>query len=237
MNKVIDALTRSSCDGPMGVLLFDVPPIEVQYLVLMDKQGVDDVMVGDGTVSGLMLRVYQCAFAAASVAVMVSASDFSSYTAFCYLIASMVLQLLWSFGLACLDVYALRKKRDLQNPILVSLFVVGYSFVIIGRCMFISRDYSPVCKRLGLLQGSKFSRMQSIRNINNFGVHHMDFGCYVIPCHVLDLSLFLKDSKFPCSERPLITVKKSGIKLGFLIDFVYMFFRILQSNDYKWFTA
>lgn len=37
----------------------------------------------------------------------------------------MALQLLWSFGLACLDVYALRSKKDLQNPILVSLFVVG----------------------------------------------------------------------------------------------------------------
>ena len=42
-----------------------------------------------------------------------------------YLIASMGLQVLWSFGLACLDVYTLRRKRDLQNPILVSLFVVG----------------------------------------------------------------------------------------------------------------
>jgi len=37
----------------------------------------------------------------------------------------MGLQVLWSFGLACLDIYALRRKRDLQNPILVSLFVVG----------------------------------------------------------------------------------------------------------------
>ncbi|KAE8666205.1 CASP-like protein 5B3 [Hibiscus syriacus] len=84
------------------------------------------VFIGSpGTMSGLILRAYQCAFAAASIAVMVSASDFSSYTAFCYLIASMGLQLLWSFGLACLDVYALRKKRDLQNPVLVSLFVVG----------------------------------------------------------------------------------------------------------------
>lgn len=44
---------------------------------------------------------------------------------FSYLTASMGLQVLWSFGLACLDIYALRKKRDLQNPILVSLFVVG----------------------------------------------------------------------------------------------------------------
>ncbi|XP_017984958.1 PREDICTED: CASP-like protein 5B2 isoform X2 [Theobroma cacao] len=44
---------------------------------------------------------------------------------FCYLIASMGLQVLWSFGLACLDLHALRSKRNLQNPILVSLFVVG----------------------------------------------------------------------------------------------------------------
>lgn len=42
-----------------------------------------------------------------------------------YLIASMGLQLLWSFGLGCLDMYALRIKRDLHNPVLVSLFVVG----------------------------------------------------------------------------------------------------------------
>lgn len=44
---------------------------------------------------------------------------------FSYLIASMGLQALWSLGLACLDVYALRIKRDLHNPVLVSLFVVG----------------------------------------------------------------------------------------------------------------
>ncbi|EEF32523.1 CASP-like protein 5B2 [Ricinus communis] len=78
-----------------------------------------------GTVSGLVLRIGQCALAAASISIMASARGFSSYTAFCYLIASMGLQVLWSFGLACLDVYALRRKRDLQNPVLVSLFVVG----------------------------------------------------------------------------------------------------------------
>ncbi|AEE79150.1 CASP-like protein 5B2 [Arabidopsis thaliana] len=80
---------------------------------------------GPGTVCGLLLRIGQCASAAASIGVMVSAKEFSVHTAFCYLIASMGLQLLWSFGLACLDVYALRGKKDLQNPILVSLFVVG----------------------------------------------------------------------------------------------------------------
>ncbi|XP_027906399.1 CASP-like protein 5B2 [Vigna unguiculata] len=80
---------------------------------------------GPGTISGFLLRFGQCAFGAASIALMVTGFGFSSYTAFCYLIASMGLQFLWSFGLACLDIYALRRKRDLQNPILVSLFVVG----------------------------------------------------------------------------------------------------------------
>ncbi|KAI4331673.1 hypothetical protein MLD38_029836 [Melastoma candidum] len=37
----------------------------------------------------------------------------------------MGLQLLWSFGLACLDIYALRRKRVLHNPVLLSLFIVG----------------------------------------------------------------------------------------------------------------
>ncbi|KAF3449081.1 hypothetical protein FNV43_RR09805 [Rhamnella rubrinervis] len=78
-----------------------------------------------GSVSGLVLRLGQFSCAAASIGVMVSSTGFATFTAFCYLIASMGLQVLWSLGLACLDVYALRRKRDLQNPILVSLFVVG----------------------------------------------------------------------------------------------------------------
>ncbi|CAN1275465.1 CASP-like protein 5B2 [Linum perenne] len=41
------------------------------------------VMIGSpGTVSGLLLRVGQCVFAAASIGVMVCADGFSSYTAF-----------------------------------------------------------------------------------------------------------------------------------------------------------
>ncbi|KAL1330804.1 hypothetical protein HN51_048050 [Arachis hypogaea] len=80
---------------------------------------------GPGTRSGFFLRLGQCAFGCASIGLMVTAAEFSNFTAFCYLIASMGLQVLWSFGLACLDIYALRRKRDLQNPILVSLFVVG----------------------------------------------------------------------------------------------------------------
>ncbi|KAK6120331.1 hypothetical protein DH2020_046022 [Rehmannia glutinosa] len=84
-----------------------------------------DLLGSPGTVSGLLLRIGQCLFAAGSIGVMVSALGFSNFTAYCYLIASMGLQVLWSFGLACLDIYALRIKRDLHNSVLVSLFVVG----------------------------------------------------------------------------------------------------------------
>lgn len=78
-----------------------------------------------GKLSGLALRMGQFSFAAASIGTMISAPGFFNSTAFCYLIASMGLQVLWSFGLACLDLHALRSKRSLFNPVLVSLFVVG----------------------------------------------------------------------------------------------------------------
>ncbi|KAL8167901.1 hypothetical protein V2J09_009400 [Rumex salicifolius] len=94
-----------------------------------------EVIGSPGTKSGLVLRLGQFMFAAASLGVMVDSTGFASYTAFwfyificttlIYLVASMGLQVLWSLGLACLDVHALRKKKDLHNPILVSLFVVG----------------------------------------------------------------------------------------------------------------
>ncbi|XP_040972924.1 CASP-like protein 5B1 [Gossypium hirsutum] len=49
---------------------------------LLDIRNKMKVSIGSpGMVSGLMLKIYQCAFPAASIAVMVSASDFSSYTA------------------------------------------------------------------------------------------------------------------------------------------------------------
>ncbi|KMT16649.1 hypothetical protein BVRB_3g049350 [Beta vulgaris subsp. vulgaris] len=78
-----------------------------------------------GTLTGLALRIAQFMFAAGSIASMATTSSFFNFTAFCYLIASMGLQVIWSFGLALMDAYALAKKRVLHNPILVSLFVIG----------------------------------------------------------------------------------------------------------------
>ncbi|KAL5784698.1 hypothetical protein ACOSQ2_007090 [Xanthoceras sorbifolium] len=78
-----------------------------------------------GTLTGLCLRIMQCLFAALTIACVATTRNFFSFTAFCYLIASMGLQVVWSFGLALLDAYALIEKKVLHNHVLVSLFVVG----------------------------------------------------------------------------------------------------------------
>ncbi|XP_073021547.1 CASP-like protein 5B2 isoform X1 [Primulina eburnea] len=84
-----------------------------------------EVFGSPGKRSGLVIRIGQCLCAAGSVGIMASASGFSTTTAFCYLIGSMGLQVLWSFGLACLDIHALRFNKDLLNHFMVSLLVVG----------------------------------------------------------------------------------------------------------------
>ncbi|XP_010262291.1 PREDICTED: CASP-like protein 5B3 isoform X1 [Nelumbo nucifera] len=78
-----------------------------------------------GTLTALILRILQCLFAGGSIITMATAPTFFNSTAFCYLIASMGLQVIWSFGLASLDAYALARKKILHNTTLVSLFVVG----------------------------------------------------------------------------------------------------------------
>ncbi|KAI3705100.1 hypothetical protein L1987_75332 [Smallanthus sonchifolius] len=50
---------------------------------------------------------------------------FSTATSFCFLIAAMGVKVLWSFGLACLDIHALRLNKDLHNHIVLSLLVIG----------------------------------------------------------------------------------------------------------------
>ncbi|GAB2217706.1 hypothetical protein Droror1_Dr00000910 [Drosera rotundifolia] len=78
-----------------------------------------------GTLTALMLRVSQCMFASCSLVSMVTIPRFSTVTAFCYLIASMGVLAIWSLGLACMDAYAITRKKDLCNAALVSILVVG----------------------------------------------------------------------------------------------------------------
>lgn len=78
-----------------------------------------------GTLGGMGIRFGQFAFALTSFSVMITIPDFSSVTAFCFLVAAMVFQCMWSLAIGLLDAYALLTGRRLQNSLLVSLFVVG----------------------------------------------------------------------------------------------------------------
>ncbi|KAL3702467.1 hypothetical protein R1sor_020489 [Riccia sorocarpa] len=84
-----------------------------------------DLPGSPGTLGGLALRVGQFGFAIIAFGVMVAMTDFSTVTAFCYLVAAMVLQCLWSISLAMIDLYALLTRRSLRNSLLVGIFVVG----------------------------------------------------------------------------------------------------------------
>lgn len=84
-----------------------------------------DIQGMPGTIGGVTLRLSQFVFAIVSFSVMVTTSDFPSVTAFCYLVAAVGLQSLWSLSLAVVDIYALLVGRCLQNYRVVSLFAIG----------------------------------------------------------------------------------------------------------------
>ncbi|KAG2633821.1 hypothetical protein PVAP13_2NG293700 [Panicum virgatum] len=73
------------------------------------------IMGSPGTPSGLALRVSQFVCAAGSLAAMLSAFGFSNYSTFCYLVLQMILQLIWSFILVCIDIYSLKINWDLHS--------------------------------------------------------------------------------------------------------------------------
>jgi len=100
----------------------DVPPADIQ---LAPRVRMKDCQGMPGTLGGLSLRIGQFCFAVAAFSIMLSIHDFSTVTAFCYLVAATVLQCLWSLSLAVIDGYALLVKRSLRNSLVVSLFVVG----------------------------------------------------------------------------------------------------------------
>ncbi|CAL5432113.1 unnamed protein product [Camellia sinensis] len=95
-----------------------------------------DIQGMPGTIGGVTLRLSQFVFAIVSFSVMVTTSDFPSVTAFCYLVAAVGLQSLWSLSLAVVDIYALLVGRCLQNYRVVSLFAIGDG-VCVGVIMFV----------------------------------------------------------------------------------------------------
>ncbi|TVU41544.1 hypothetical protein EJB05_15072, partial [Eragrostis curvula] len=83
-----------------------------------------DVVGSPGTWGGLVLRVAQCICAAASVAAIVTATS-TSFIVLLYFFCVIALQTIWSFILACVDIYALMVNADIHVPCLVRLFLVG----------------------------------------------------------------------------------------------------------------
>ncbi|GER54303.1 CASP-like protein 1 [Striga asiatica] len=114
----------------------DVAPPRVR---MKDIQGMA------GTSGALALRICQFVFAAVSLCVMATTSDFPSVTAFrcdsefmihncdrnflvlvvSYLVAAVGLQSMWSLSLALADLYALLVRRRFRNTGAVSLFAIG----------------------------------------------------------------------------------------------------------------
>nr|DAD28003.1 TPA_asm: hypothetical protein HUJ06_029471 [Nelumbo nucifera] len=84
-----------------------------------------DIQGMPGTSGGVALRLSQSVFAVAAVCVMASTNDFTSVTAFCYLVAAVGLQSVWSLSLAFVDIYALLVRRCLRNSRVISLFTIG----------------------------------------------------------------------------------------------------------------
>lgn len=85
----------------------------------------EDMVVIPGTCCSLALRICQFSAAIVSFSVMISAANFSSVTAFCFLVAAMVLQCMWSLSVATIEGYALLLGRSLRESPLLSLFAVG----------------------------------------------------------------------------------------------------------------
>ncbi|OVA18073.1 Uncharacterized protein family UPF0497 [Macleaya cordata] len=84
-----------------------------------------DIQGMPGTPGGLFLRLCQFLFAVVALSIMTSTSDFVSVTAFCYLVAAVALQSLWSLLLAIVDVYAILVQRCLRNARIISFFTIG----------------------------------------------------------------------------------------------------------------
>lgn len=103
----------------------EAPPVTEGAVHNAPRGRMKDVQGMPGTLGGLALRLLQFIFAAVSLCVMSTTSDFPSVTAFRYLVAAVGLQCLWSFSLAIVDAYALLVRRSLQKCTMVGLFIVG----------------------------------------------------------------------------------------------------------------
>ncbi|KAL0409924.1 UNVERIFIED_CONTAM: CASP-like protein 5A2 [Sesamum latifolium] len=94
-----------------------------------------------GTTGALFLRLCQFVFAAVSLCVMATTSDFPSVTAFRYLVAAVGLQSLWSLSLALADIYALLVRRSFRNTgVITSTLTFAAACASAGITVLIGND-------------------------------------------------------------------------------------------------
>eukprot|EP00249_Psilotum_nudum_P005800 c19223_g1_i7 orf=271-822(+) len=119
------------------------------------RWSIDDICVMPGTLGSISLRIIQVAAAIVSFSVMISASDFSTVTAFCFLVATTVLQCMWSLSVAAVEVYSWLFGRSLKYSPLLNIFVIGDWITAIvtfaGACasagiaVLVGRDIHGAC--------------------------------------------------------------------------------------------
>ncbi|KAL5709793.1 hypothetical protein ACHQM5_020438 [Ranunculus cassubicifolius] len=115
----------------MNMIHPSVHPIEIEAPPLTAAVPVPrgvrikDIQGMPGTPGGLALRLCQFVSSLAALAIMASTNDFTSVTAFRYLVGAVGLQSLWSLSLAIVDIYALLVQRCLRNSCVISFFAVG----------------------------------------------------------------------------------------------------------------
>lgn len=120
----------------------------------------------------------------------------------------MGLQLIWSFGLACLDVYAIRKKSDLRSPVLLSLFTVGdwvlmLSSISLYQIEFIHNGLDVVVlKVMGLIVF--FWNFLQVTALLALAAACSSAGVTV---------LFTKDTEF-CRQLPALSCDRFQISVG-----------------------
>ncbi|CAN6716038.1 unnamed protein product [Malus baccata var. baccata] len=153
-----------------------------------------DVQGMPGTPGGLALRLCQLCFAAISLSVMASTSDFPTVTAFCYLVAAVSLQCVWSLSMAIVDLYALLVGRSLRNCKAVCFFTIGDGIAS-------TLTFAAACASAGI----------TVLIANDLNKYCHSYGFYQLVCCVTNFSFKLLVTGFTCDE--LIGMMDTGIKL------------------------
>ncbi|TVU41539.1 hypothetical protein EJB05_15067 [Eragrostis curvula] len=111
-----------------------------------------DVVGSPGTWCSLALRVSQflCAGACFGAMATVDSSATNKFNGFRYLVVSMLVQFFWSFGLACVDAYALKTGTDFHTrgfvvpstivDWIMGVHTFGVASASAGLAVFFERD-------------------------------------------------------------------------------------------------